>query len=890
MQQQWPLVGRADELDALVDAFTARGSIVLAGPPGVGKTRLAEECLRVAAERGLDTIRLAGTQAASTLPLGAYAAVLPEIAPEPDRAVMLRRLSRALVQRAAGRDIALLVDDAHLLDEASAVLTHQLAASGNVFVLVTVRTAEAVPGPVLALWKDGLAERIDLAPLAEHTTSELLTEALGGPVEPASARLLFQRCQGNILFLRELTLAALNSGALTEQDGLWTLRRQAGLLHLREQPIVSARLIELVESRLADLTAPERDGLEAIALGEPVAMAQAERLAPTVRLSTLERRGYVRIDRRGDQIDVSLAHPVYAEVLRASLTPHHRRELFRTLADSLESLGPANADDLLRIAGWRLEGGGHTNPDTFSLASRRAWILHDLDLAQRLADRAVRDGAGFEAEVFLAQLAGLAGNAEDAEKRLAALSYRAGSDGEIGAVSIARLDNLCYSLGRLDEALIVAEQAEEALREPRTRDVITAYKASIHQLRGQVTSMVAVSTPLLNQASGRALVWACVMATGGLAHSGRIADAIQATRRGKTAHLLLTEDLRHVPFAWHPSIHDAGQCLALTFAGRLADAEATVSAHYERGLREDSADTRFTVAIPLCANSIAQGRISTAIRYAEENLPLARDHGRLMAYRMLAILLAEALAMAGQADRAAAVLDDLDAVQMPFVHVWDTEAARARAWLAAANGDISQAQLTLTNAATSARAAGALVAEATALHDSARLGNPRTGAPRLRELAAVIEGPMIDAQATHSTALDDQDPHAAELASEQFQTLGAMLLAAEAAADAASLWRRHGNSRQAVRTERRVNQLTARCEGARTPALSATAPVRAALSTRLREIAHLAAAGLSNKDIAERLSLSVRTVENKLYTIYERTGVHSRTELADILHPPSDKP
>jgi DNA-binding NarL/FixJ family response regulator len=77
--------------------------------------------------------------------------------------------------------------------------------------------------------------------------------------------------------------------------------------------------------------------------------------------------------------------------------------------------------------------------------------------------------------------------------------------------------------------------------------------------------------------------------------------------------------------------------------------------------------------------------------------------------------------------------------------------------------------------------------------------------------------------------------------------------------------------------------LAARCDGARTPALSTAAPVRAALSTRLREIAHVAAGGLSNKDIAERLNLLVRTAENKLYTIYERTGVHRRTELANVL-------
>jgi DNA-binding NarL/FixJ family response regulator len=170
------------------------------------------------------------------------------------------------------------------------------------------------------------------------------------------------------------------------------------------------------------------------------------------------------------------------------------------------------------------------------------------------------------------------------------------------------------------------------------------------------------------------------------------------------------------------------------------------------------------------------------------------------------------------------------------------------------------------------------VAEASVLHDCARLGNPQAAAGRLRDLATVIEGPLIQAQATHATALQAQNPDDADVASEQFQ------------ADSANLWRRHGNPRQANRTERRVHDLAARCEGARTPAFSTAAPVRAALSARLREIAHLAASGLSNKDIAERLNISVRTVENKLYTIYERTAVHSRTELSDVLITGPDQP
>ena len=70
--------------------------------------------------------------------------------------------------------------------------------------------------------------------------------------------------------------------------------------------------------------------------------------------------------------------------------------------------------------------------------------------------------------------------------------------------------------------------------------------------------------------------------------------------------------------------------------------------------------------------------------------------------------------------------------------------------------------------------------------------------------------------------------------------------------------------------------------GARTPALAiAVRPLP--LTAREREIVGLAARGLSNKDIAERLTVSVRTVEGHLYRAGHKLGVSERTALADVL-------
>ncbi|WP_308163936.1 helix-turn-helix transcriptional regulator [Nonomuraea sediminis] len=117
--------------------------------------------------------------------------------------------------------------------------------------------------------------------------------------------------------------------------------------------------------------------------------------------------------------------------------------------------------------------------------------------------------------------------------------------------------------------------------------------------------------------------------------------------------------------------------------------------------------------------------------------------------------------------------------------------------------------------------------------------------------------------------------------STDFEELGLILYAAEASAQAARLHRKAGRTREARAAETRALRLAGRCQGARTPALAGLEPVT--LTPRQREIALLAVQGLTNKEIAERLFVSRRTVANTLVAVYERTGVNDRAALAGLL-------
>jgi DNA-binding CsgD family transcriptional regulator len=868
MDVTWPLVGRRAELEVLsaVLADTPAGGVVLAGEAGVGKTRLAREALARAEAAGWEVEWLAATRAAASIPFGVVSHLLPPAERlGDDRLETLRRAAELLAERSGGRPLLVGVDDAHHLDDASAALVHQLTFRGLAVVVATVRTGEPAPDPVIALWKDGLARRLDLSALSPSAVAELLERALGGPVDGVTKEEVLRVTGGNPLYLRELVLGGLESGALRQVDKVWRWRgRLAG----------ATRLAELVQARLSTLEEAARVAVELVAWGEPLGVGVVERLVGKDAVQAAEDGGPLVLERSGRRVLARLAHPLYGEVLRAVLSLSRARALAERLAAALGAGPLRRRDDLLRVGAWQLEAGVATNPDLLLQAARQAVARFDHELTERLARAAVDAGGGPTAVRVLAETLEWQGRHAEAAAVMEGEPPAQGA--ERARWASIRAGNLYWGLERTAEAEEILQQA--ALTEEGGEEAV-AMLAWILLFDGRLPEAVAVAGRVLDrpEVPAQALVWAATAAVPALGSLGRLGQALAVADRGLAVARAHSQDL-----PWGETQLNLVRCQVLLGGGRLAEASAIAEAGYQAAVADRSSERTGGWAGFRGLVAKAEGRITTAEASLREAVALLDEQDPYRFMRWCLAELASVAALAG--DQAAAVgwLERADARAGEANRYFDPWVELDRAWVAAAAGELTRAVDLATRAADMAQASKQSTLEAAALYDVARLGAPAAVRQRLEELVGLLEGRLAALLATSAVALAADDGVALDRVGAAFLDLGALLLAAEAKAAAARAHRAAGREASANASQERAAALVVACQGARTPGLGPAMPV-SVLTPREREVALLAAAQASSREIASRLHLSVRTVDNHLGRVYAKLGVSSRAQLAALL-------
>ncbi len=851
----WSLVGRAGELDRIATSIRRRdgpAGVVLIGAAGVGKTRLAREALAAAEQRGALARWVAGTASARALPLGAFAATLKLADLDPAR--LVPQATEALLAGAGPAGVVVVVDDAHLLDELSAVLVHQLVLRKAAGVVLTLRTGHAAQDAVTALWKDGHLPRLELEPLSPEETAELVETRLGGPVDDTAVRRLWSITRGNALYLRQLVDHELATGRLREFVGVW---RWSGELTL------SPALVELVSTRIGDLPAHQRGVLDVLAFGGPLEVPLLTELTGAHAMEETEARGLIEVSPQGRRWVVRLADPMFGEVQRRRTGALYARRLRRRIADALSAAGGRRADDALRHAVLLLDADANPNATLLTVAARRATERGDLALAERLARTAVSAGGGFEPRLLLGSALGWTGRVAEAGSEWATLPALAGTDVQRAQAAMARAKVLAWS-GRPAEAEAELDAAVRAATDEAADLALAGVRSVLDAYLGRTAQAARIGAEVLAHPRCPAAAvpwasWGLAMAHGGL---GRLDEVEAALRRMESA----------APGA---GLHQWALVVMSAMRGLLLAGLPDQADRIERRFRDRCPDSPgrpvdvFTSF--MAAESAAfRGQVGTAARGYRQAIA-AHHGGDPNGWSFTGLVgLTTALGMHGDPARARRALTAMTAEHHPTYVFLAPNVLLARAWVAAAEGGVSEATALTRKAADVAASQRQPAVEVLALHTAVRFGD-RTVTGRLARLATEVTGPRARIAAEHARALAAGDGPGLQAVSVRFEQMGALLLAVDAAAQAAAAHTHHGRRGSAQTATARARRLAEACEGARTPALAAlTAPPK--LTRRQREILTLAASGLSNGDIAERLVVSVRTVENHLYRASARPG------------------
>lgn len=859
----WPLVGRDRELAEIAAARADGGchGVVLVAEPGVGKSRLAREAQASAERDGAFVEWVQATRSAATVPLAAVADLVPESVRSDDVVTLMRRCGEDLAQRAAGRPVVLGVDDAQLLDPVSAALVLHLATSHSAFILATVRAGEPCPDAIVSLWKDNAARRIELAALGDEDMRALIETALADPVEEEALRWVTDVSLGNALYARELVRGAVQNGALVHAPGFW---------RLDGQPTASTSLVELVQRRLAELTAAQLEVVELLALGEPLTLPELAGLASEEALVAVEAHGLITM--AGDE--VGLGHPLYGETVRSILPPLRARGLRLRLVTALQARAPLGPGDALRVARLLLDAGGELAPALALAAARAANHSGDPDLGAELADRA---GAGGDvaAALLLAQAHTMRNRYAEAESALLAVEPLAAGHESAHDYLRQRLWLNHWGLRRPRETGALLKRAAtwsaDADWQRFTARIGDTYGALADETGTPPRFSEASDDPWVTEASRRSVTTlrrvSAFLAGGG--------DAVAAEA-----------------FAARPSVPmDDPALAALAALSVIAidtgygwpDVEDYMSEVVREGVRAHDHGAVGLAAFTLARLHFLRGEYRDAARWlaeAEVHLAQRDPYNAMLGVFVQEVGIASFTADFGGAqtalERMRTWCDSHEPLPLQRVMM-----SRGEGWaLRMRNPSEAAAQL-LHDAAVLGGMLGMVPQLAyDALRASTAGGAAAAAAEPLQDMAARCESRLVSVYAQHATAKAARDGSALLQAADEMAAIGALRYAVEAASDAAGAFVAAGRQDSARRAAARARELHAADQGGELPAIDGLDATAVELTPREAQLIDLASQGLSNAEIADRLVLSVRTVETHLYRGMQKLGVSDRRELA----------
>lgn len=864
------MTGRDDELAAIHRALGGAGrfsGVAIVGAAGVGKTALAREVLRRAEKSGERTNWIVGTESARPLPLGAFIGSLGDGMADP--LTNVRRVTNSFVAQQGRGRVLVGVDDAHLLDELSALVVQQLAQSRGTRLVVTARSGGDEPDAVTALWKDGLLARLDLETLSADSTRCLIESTLGGPVDSRSAQRMWKLTAGNALFLRQLLNAQISAGRMRQVAGVWMCDDDVAVI---------ASLHDAVGRRLSCLTPQLALVVDTLSQCEPLAVDVLCDLVGRDELETAEQMQLVSVERTGAALVARLAHPLFGELRRATAGEMYLSRIRGRLAQRLVHDADADMRATVRRALLTLESDLDPNPELYLESARHAMTLLDLVLADRFATAAAEAGLAEAVGVRAMNLV-LLGRGEQAER---ALQDIGADDNDAHHWATVRAANLVWMLGRPTDGAAILDGLARGDETPSQRAERIAVEACVAAVSAQCEvaaekARAALSSADLPGFHAMMASLALIMAMGALGDVDDLKSvAEQALRRATTSF-----QASHMRF-WFGAVY--GRACRLT--GRI-DEFLIAAKQLAESARDVPGLAYANLAFLLGQTELVRGAAGDAVKLLHEAQAGVQRHSVTTGLHPASCFaLAEAHAKLGHSAEASEAAANARACVPPDYLFMHTGLALATGWAQATSGCLTDAVETARAAAAQARERTQPTHELACIQAAAQWGD-FCGAQRARELAVALSLPIANTVAQHAESLRDNDGDGLLAAASQYRALGDRAAAADTAAQAAAMFTRNDRGKRALYAAALARELADECGGLNTPAMRSRVGIP--LSGRQRGVVELVVAGLSNREIAERLVMSVRTVEGHVYRACQRVGAQSREELASILSAGRDR-
>jgi DNA-binding CsgD family transcriptional regulator len=735
------------------------------------------------------------------------------------------------------------VDDAHLLDGVSLGVLATVA--DRVRLLLAVDTERPWPpelGPLLSR-----ATVVRPEPLEPDRIAALAHDHLGAPLDQASLRRLVAASGGRPGHVHRVLAAAEETLIVT--DGLSRLPRRVGGL----PPLVS-----WARSRLDGCSTAAGVAFR-LAAGDPELTAtELVRLTSAAALDELATQRLAIV--RGGSAPPELPDPLLRLVVRDGIGPPY------DAADARHARAVLAADvDPGRVARWAVRAGERPTRVGLTSALRSALHAGRLTTALALVEAA---GPGIENDGQLLVLCGEALAASGRVEEALALAVRAAGHDDPRVAGPARLlaaDLRFFRCGDIAGALEMLEQPGPV--DPSIERELRALTRLIRSATSAPTcAEAAPQTPPAAAEPGREQPPS--------PYAQLVAGLFGVLRGSLPEEHPVVPPERTVPALLVPRMHANARMHAL-YLGRISDGLRAAERHVERALATERPGALGLALTGLAEAQQLAGRLQqaeAAIREARLHLEEDDESGSLApTIAGHATILAEL----GDLERAAAVLAHAEQLPAAFDLRVHLVGAGARIRILAAHDPAAAVDLA-REVLEVGTATGHLTWAVLAAQHAVRCGLGAEIADQLTQAVSGIHGDLFPAVARLARATRDRDAAAARAAGDALAGCGAARLAAEAWLAAAGL---EPDPRAAASDQHRAHV-----------ALAPLGPPNAApgakveqLTPRQQQVARLAAAGVTSPEIADRLHLSVRTVDNHLRSAYRKLGVAGRAQLSEIV-------